>query len=142
MKISFTIPGPPQGKGRPRFARRRSGMVAYTPDETRMSERTIATLAKAAMQGRKPFSGPVIVNITAIFPVPESWSKKKKQDALDQKVFPTVKPDRDNIDKLICDSLNGVAFADDKQAVDGGVSKIYGPEPCVLVTVGPKIPPS
>ncbi|MCL2076331.1 MAG: RusA family crossover junction endodeoxyribonuclease [Betaproteobacteria bacterium] len=33
MKLSFTVPGNPCGKGRPRFARKGNHMTAYTDDK-------------------------------------------------------------------------------------------------------------
>lgn len=38
MELTFTVPGEPRGKGRPRF----SGGRAYTDSETRAYERKIA----------------------------------------------------------------------------------------------------
>lgn len=43
MKIvSFTIPGEPQGKGRPKFARRGNFVQTYTPKKTRTYEDIVA----------------------------------------------------------------------------------------------------
>lgn len=44
---------------------------------------------------------------------------------LDNKVFPTIKPDTGNIAKSILDSLNGIAYLDDKQVVDLRVRVVY-----------------
>ena len=54
---------------------------------------------------------------------------------LQGKILPTKKPDCDNIAKIICDALNGVAYDDDKQIVALKVTKIYSAEPRVLVWV-------
>lgn len=54
---------------------------------------------------------------------------------LQGKILPTKKPDCDNIAKIICDALNGVAYKDDKQIVQLLVSKVYSVEPFVLVTI-------
>lgn len=44
MRIaSFTISGEPQGKGRPKFARRGSHAHAYTPKKTRAYEDIVAS---------------------------------------------------------------------------------------------------
>ncbi|WP_423739149.1 RusA family crossover junction endodeoxyribonuclease [Clostridium sporogenes] len=48
-------------------------------------------------------------------------------------VRPTIKPDVDNIAKVILDSLNGLAYKDDKQIVTCGISKWYGEDPRVEV---------
>ena len=48
---------------------------------------------------------------------------------------PTLKPDYDNIAKIIADSLNGIAYRDDAQIVDGYVRKFYSDKPRVVVTI-------
>ena len=58
--------------------------------------------------------------------MPESWPKSKKAKALAGIITPTVKPDADNLAKSVCDSLNGVAWADDKQVIKLHVIKAYG----------------
>ena len=49
------------------------------------------------------------------------------------------KPDWDNIGKLICDALNGVAYTDDAHVVMGGVQKgcrtPYGTPPLAKVCI-------
>ena len=39
--------------------------------------------------------------------------------------FPTLKPDTDNIAKIVCDALNGVAYHDDKQITSLTVDKVW-----------------
>ena len=133
-EITIIIPGPPAGKERPRFTK---WGQAYTPDKTREREEEIALLAKMAMRGRKPFTGPVRVDVTAVFRPPLSWRKPRISQALAGGILPTVKPDRDNIEKLVCDAMNGIVFVDDKQAVCGETCKIYGETSRVIVTVRP-----
>ena len=48
-------------------------------------------------------------------------------------IRPTIKPDVDNIAKVILDSLNGLAYKDDKQIVFCIISKWYGENPKVEV---------
>ena len=54
---------------------------------------------------------------------------------LKDEIRPTVKPDWDNIGKLISDALNGVAYADDKDIVFGAVQKAYSSKPRTVVTL-------
>ena len=52
------------------------------------------------------------------------------------KLHPTKKPDADNIAKVICDALNGVAYGDDTQVVNLNVKKRYtDEEPKVIVHI-------
>jgi Holliday junction resolvase RusA-like endonuclease len=53
----------------------------------------------------------------------------------DDKVFPTVKPDTDNIAKSILDSLNNIAYLDDKQVVKLEVEKYYSDVASVVVMI-------
>jgi Holliday junction resolvase RusA-like endonuclease len=54
---------------------------------------------------------------------------------LNNEIFPTIKPDTDNIAKSILDSLNGIAFLDDKQVVKLEVEKYYAANASVVVTI-------
>lgn len=65
------------------------------------------------------------IEIFAYFKVPQSFGKKKREQALEGLIRPTVKPDWDNISKNICDALNGTAYNDDKAIVYGIVHKYY-----------------
>lgn len=79
------------------------------------------------------------VFIDVYFKIPESYSRKKQGLALQGIIRPTVKPDWDNISKNICDALNGVAYNDDKNIVDGAVHKYYSEYDYVdIVIVGHK----
>ena len=51
----------------------------------------------------------------------------KKQVKLieNNELFPTVKPDADNISKIILDALNGLAYYDDNQVTDLTIYKLY-----------------
>lgn len=44
---------------------------------------------------------------------------------LNNEIYPTIKPDTDNIAKSILDSLNGIAYLDDKQVTDLRIRKQY-----------------
>lgn len=126
LVVEFTVAGPPRGKARPRFARATGH--AYTDEATRNYEATLRLIAQQAMAGRPPLDGPVRLVVTATFEVPSSWSQRKRSAALGGALYPTVKPDFDNIAKLT-DALNGVVWSDDKQVVEGVVCKVYGVAP-------------
>lgn len=129
--INFSIPGPPQGKARPRVVRAKSGMsLTYTPDKTVRYEELVRLRYKAAANGFKfPDGAQVCVQITARFPIPKSKSKKAKAQMLQGKIKPTKKPDSDNIIKIICDALNGIAYKDDAQVVLTQAGKEYSDDP-------------
>lgn len=124
--IAFVIPGVPVGKGRPRFAKRGNFVQAYTPEKTATYENLVKVKAEEAMRGLPPFEGAVAVGIHLFVAPPASWSKKKQREALEGRIFPTSKPDIDNVLKGIMDACNEIVFKDDKQAVDVRVVKRYG----------------
>lgn len=135
--ITFTVPGAPQGKGRPRVAMRGGHASLYTPTKTANYEGMVAIAAKAAMAGAALIDAPVSCRVEIIAPVPASWSKRKQADALAGSVLPTTKPDADNVVKAVFDGLNGVLWRDDVLVVDLAVRKRYGATPCVHVFVQP-----
>lgn len=120
MKISFTVPGTPVGKGRPRFTR--SGH-AYTPEKTAAYENKVVLCWKC--QSGQTFAPgiPLVARITAYFSVPRSAGKAKKA-AMEGK-YHMARPDADNICKAILDALNQHAYADDSAVQLGGCYKFY-----------------
>ena len=135
--VAFTLAGHPQGKGRARAFVRAGHVGHYTPEKTRSYESMIRGAAMDAMAGRAPFDVPVETTVAAVFDVPASWSRKKREAALAGTLKPGKKPDLDNILKAVVDACNGVIFRDDALIVRGTYSKVYGPAPGVWVEVRP-----
>ena len=125
VTVAFVIPGTPVGKGRPKFARRGAFTVAYTPEKTASYENLVKVKAEEAMQGRQVIDGAVSVVIALYVTPPASWSLKKQRAALAGEIFPTSKPDVDNVIKGIFDACNEIVWKDDKQACDVRVVKRY-----------------
>ena len=75
------------------------------------------------------------VRVIAYYGIPKSASKKKRRLMLEHKLRPTKKPDWDNIGKIICDSLNKIAYHDDSAVVDAQVRKFYSETPRVDVLI-------
>jgi Holliday junction resolvase RusA-like endonuclease len=138
--LRLTIPLAPEGKKAPqgRIVRTRSGkqfISFYTTAQTRKYEATVKSHAIVAMRGKEILDGAVTLNLDAIFAVPDSWSDRKAMKALAGLIRPIVKPDWDNIGKLIGDAFNGVVWTDDSHVVDGRVRKFYGRVPCIIANV-------
>lgn len=130
MQFEFFVPGKPQGKARARTVRLKSGAVtSFTPERTATYENWIRTCFISEYQKRNgdgfhlPHDGAVEIAINAYFAVPKSYSKKKQSECLKGNIWPTVKPDVDNIAKVVCDALNGFAYSDDKQIVSLTINK-------------------
>lgn len=133
--IAFTVPGQPQGKGRPRIGKIGQHARMFTPAKTVAYEGLIAHAAQAAMAGRPMLNEAVGVNVCIDCQVPASWSQKKQRAALAGEVLPESKPDADNVVKAVFDGLNGVLWRDDVLVVDLRVRKRYSATPCVRVEV-------
>ena len=118
---TFTVPGKPFGKQRPRVTR--TGH-AFTPETTVSYENLVRMTFVKKNPEVIPADSPVRIEITAQFPVPASWSKKKRAAALAGKIF-QGKPDWDNIGKIITDAMNNIAYKDDAQVHRAVVDKRY-----------------
>ena len=75
------------------------------------------------------------VDIFAYYKMPKGTSKKKRDDMLAGRINPTKKPDADNIAKIVCDSLNGIAYSDDARIIRLNVIKSYAEQESVEVVI-------
>lgn len=133
MIYSFVVPGKPQGKARPRFDSRRK--VTYTPQKTKDYEELVRSSFIMSCKGSAPLEGAIRARIIAFYPIPKSATKSVRKAMADGKIYPTVKPDLDNIIKAVLDALNGYAYKDDAAIVDIKVKKRYSEKPKVFVTL-------
>lgn len=134
--IRFSIPGQPMGKQRPRVVHNGSFSQAFTPKETVSYENLVRVMYREAAKGKRFADEDMLdVRVIAYYSIPKSTSKKKRKMMLEHKIRPGKKPDWDNIGKIICDSLNTVAYRDDSSIVDAQVRKFYSENPRVDVTI-------
>lgn len=131
MQVEFTVPGEPFGKQRPRHSRV-SG-TTYTPRETKEHEALILQEYRRQCGTKFPEGSQLRITVTAVMGIPKSAPKSRRSAMISGEVRPTRKPDWDNIGKLVCDALNGVAYDDDKCICEAVVVKVYGDVPCVCV---------
>ena len=127
--VSFEISHSPVAKGRPRFTR--AGR-AYTPKKTKDYEEFVrAYLASQIRSKDFPLNKGyrVALNLTFYLPIPKSFSKKKRQAAIDEEIMPVTRPDVDNYIKVIVDGMNGIIFEDDSQVVCIHAHKRYSDAP-------------
>lgn len=140
LRIEFTVPGEPKGKGRARsrIAKGKGGaqfVAHYTPKDTIEYENLVRMAAHEAMAGEPPSCFPCHVTILAYCSVPASWSNKKRTRALAGEVFPTGKPDLDNLEKAVLDGMNRIVFRDDAVVCSVTKTKRYSHSPRVEVEV-------
>lgn len=133
MEIRFSIPGQPKGKDRPRV--RKDGWT-YTPKETVQYENLVRMNYKQRLGDFKFEDSDMLdMRIKAYFQIPKSKTKRLKMLMEGNILRPIVKPDSDNIIKIIADSLNRVAYKDDTQVVDVQCRKFYSNNPRVEVLI-------
>jgi len=102
----------PVAKGRPRFTAQGR---PYTPPKTRIAEGSLATLL-LEQAPEDPFTGPLAVRIICYMKRPK---KPKYND------YPAVKPDLDNLIKLIKDAGNEILWEDDALICESHCYKVY-----------------
>jgi Holliday junction resolvase RusA-like endonuclease len=136
MKIMFTVPGEPKGKGRPKFSMRCGRVNARTPDPTVIYENLIRTEYIRQCGAQKFQNDDMLkLEINAYFQIPKGASKERKAAMESCEIRPTKKPDADNIMKVVADSLNCIAYHDDAQIVDARIYKYYSRNPRIEVSI-------
>ena len=128
--IKFEVLGKPVAKARPRMTRQG---FAYTPQKTVNYENLVRYTFQSEFPSHEQFLGLIEANITCIFDIPKSYSKKKTKELLETHNNYNHKPDLDNIAKIILDSLNGIAYKDDSQVTILHINKEYGNQAKVIV---------
>ncbi len=125
--ISFTIPGSVVP-----FARAGArGSARFTPRRQADYMALVRLAAANAMNGQAPFDGPVEMTVRAVYPIPASWPKAKRNAAR----WRVARPDCDNIAKLVADAISQVVYGDDAQIASLAVQKLYGEIPGTIVSV-------
>lgn len=135
MTIKFIVSGKPQGKARPRFRKIGNYVSTYNPKQTTEYEKLVKSSAIEQCKDKlnKQYTGLVKMSIKAYFKPNKSISKKQYDLLIGKEHL--KKPDSDNIAKIICDSLNGVAYKDDSQVAYLEIEKYYAEEERVEVII-------
>lgn len=123
MRTQFCIYGEPRGKERPKFSTVCGHVTARTPENTVLYENLVKTEYRIQSGVRFADDAMLSVRIFAFLSVPRSASQKKHLAMIDRLIRPTRKPDFDNIGKIICDALNGIAYRD--SALSGRVGDYF-----------------
>ena len=134
--ISFTVPGVPKGKARPKFRRTGNFVQTYTPKETVEREQFILGCYNKEAKGMS-FEGktPLKVEIKAFYAIPVNTSKIQTKLMLSDEILPVVKPDIDNVAKIVLDALNKNAFPDDNQVAELAMEKHYSTNPRMEIVI-------
>jgi Holliday junction resolvase RusA-like endonuclease len=100
----------------------------YTPRETAEAEDLVRTAFSLSWR-RPPLTCPVTVVLAFSMPMPKSQRHVRAGQPH------TKRPDLDNLEKLVLDALNGVAYADDSQVWSKSSRKEYGETPGIEITI-------
>lgn len=129
--IEFRIDTTPQSAPRPRVTR----FGVHYDKKYEAYRQEVGLRAKAAMLGREPLAGAVMVVIEFCFEPPASTSNRKRE-AMIQNEWVTKKPDLDNMEKAVLDSCTGICWNDDKQVAGLLSFKHYSKKSYIRVGVG------
>ena len=108
MWVGFTVLGKPKGKARARTSFNNGKVHAYTPKITTDYEENVRTSYWNAVRHKFAKKIPLEATILAFYAIPKSSSRKIKEEMLNGDILPTIKPDCDNVIKIILDALNQV----------------------------------
>lgn len=137
MYIKFTVPISPTGKGRPKFARHGNFVKTYTPEATASAENLVKVIYQRDA-GKAWFDGAFMIKIECLFDRPKGHYNSKGLVKPNATKHCTKKPDCDNVLKLVCDALNGLAYKDDSQCVKSICSKRwadYNENSCMVIEI-------
>ena len=111
--LDLTYRGPIRGKDRPRSSLKDGRLRIHSDPKMRDAERGLAWAMRASFADQEPLDFDLQLLIELRFPAPKSWPKWKRAEALAGQIRPRVKPDCDNVLKLIMDAGNAVVWRDD-----------------------------
>lgn len=126
----YILPGIPVSMARPRF-NKKTGAV-FNCQAQQLNDQKLILRAQASKFER--VSGPLIISVVLFMPIPQSWSKKKREAFHLQ---PHIsRPDLDNMVKWIGDVGNGILYDDDAVICAMHAYKFYSLEPKTVISIG------
>ena len=114
--IELIIKELPVAKGRPRVSTKNGFARAYNPKKTRDYESKVKMYFKAQFPKHTPFTADDVLKVVMEFyyPIPKSYSKKKREQIIAGGMYKNNGEDLDNLEKAVLDALNGIAYCDDR----------------------------
>jgi Holliday junction resolvase RusA-like endonuclease len=137
-RLVFEVPGSPRGKGRHRSFAQKGKVVHVSDQKTESYEAQVKWFARQAMGAHgiaEPLTGALWLRVTAFLP-PSKVQAKAMEKEPHRMHYATVKPDFDNIGKIVADALNGLVYRDDALIADGHVVKRLGHSTRIVVSIG------
>lgn len=132
--IRLTFPGLPFSAKRPRIGKRGAHSCLYDPMSEDKRKLRYYVAGEMIAEGYKPFEDiPIAVNIAIFYPIPTSFSEKKRK-SLDGK-WCVTKPDNDNVEKFYFDLLSDLVYIDDRYIALNMTTKAYSFDPRVEIEI-------
>lgn len=138
MLIVFQLPIAGVPKERPRLG---YGGRVFTPSRTKSFEEKVRRAAKAVMS-RHGYcivkDRPIALSLMFFFEPPASWTRAQMSEVIAKTAVPKIStPDFDNLTKAVCDGMNKVVYADDRQVSKCSILKAWSYKygDCVNVAV-------
>lgn len=133
--LTFEIIGTPLQKNRAR-----NGKGHVYSDQQEVAAKWILLMQAQLSRSKHifpiPAKVPVSIDAHYIFPLPKNVSKKLTKRIEGGTIIEhVVKPDKDNLEKMINDCMNGRVYHDDAQVWQCTGRKYYGIVPKTIITV-------
>lgn len=141
VAFSFTVPGVPIAKKRPRFVRRGNFVGTYNSQETEEGRFILSIMDQIRTKGYGealplPPGKAIFLSLMFTMPIPKSAPKKAVKRVNNGADWNHIKkPDLDNLIKFVKDCLNGQAWKDDSQVYGVEAYKAYGVEPSTTIMI-------
>ena len=135
--IALTVYGNPVAQGRPRFSRQGGFVRTYDPEKSK-AYKSLIRLELQPLLSRPdfvPVDRDCRLRLKVYRAIPNSFSKKKRQEAVDGRIRPTTKPDTDNYVKGVLDALNGTVLKDDSVVCEIHAVKLYSDRPRIEIVL-------
>lgn len=124
------IPGDPIPWMRAGYNKKTGAIYDQQPRDRKWYRSIFASIYKS-----EPFLGPIDLQILWLMRIPESISAKMKRDMISNYVMHTKKPDVDNLEKLLLDTMTGIIYKDDCQVVHVDKAKRYSSIPATIIKI-------
>ena len=132
--ISIDLFGEPVAQKRARIFKKGNKTIGWDPD-AKLKE---GYKWQVKSQYREdPLKCPVIMDVIFYMPIPKSESGIKKRQMANGIIYHMKRPDIDNLQKFLFDTLSGIIFEDDSQIVELRAKKTYSNNPGTNIRVIP-----
>lgn len=129
-EMSYTIYLVPKATPRPRLGKHGVFYVSGAANNKKIFQKYVINRKDITL-----ITTPTKFYCTSYFPIPNSMNPVEKLCAELGFIYPTSKPDWDNVAKAYCDMVQGILLYDDSLVVEGVSKKRYSFKPRIEITL-------